>query len=282
MGVKAVWGRSREPVMCFGTRGKTDKGRLSQAHSTAKRALEQPYFITIGGGEQVPEALRGRLIELVRGTGVYGETNAFVSDPEMRVRLEQWPVAIVISEVYSINGEPLLIEDLGFADRSILANAYDSVIRNDEQIEALWAALADRTVTRRWEIPLPPSFRDPGKVQLFGSRYPKLKYSSGEGRKVWKLQLSAERDQKLRREAKRLNRENNGGVPCCEACDFSDDKDSMFDAHHLRPISAGERESRVDDLAILCPTCHRWAHAKCEDRLDPLAIDEIRRQRAAD
>ena len=41
----------------------------------------------------------------------------------------------------------------------------------------------------------------------------------------------------------------------------------MFDAHHLQPLAVGIRESRVDDLVVLCPTCHRWAHAKAEDKL---------------
>ncbi|GLS36596.1 hypothetical protein GCM10010869_21870 [Mesorhizobium tianshanense] len=61
----------------------------------------------------------------MRVTGVYGETKAFVRDPDLMTRLAQWPVAVVLSEVYRIEGEPLLIEDLGFADKNILNNAYD-------------------------------------------------------------------------------------------------------------------------------------------------------------
>ncbi|MER8536669.1 HNH endonuclease [Mesorhizobium sp. M1005] len=49
----------------------------------------------------------------------------------------------------------------------------------------------------------------------------------------------------------------------------------MFDAHHLQPLAAGNRESRVDDLVVLCPTCHRWAHAKAEDKLSPIAIHDV-------
>lgn len=51
MGVKAVWGRSQESVMCFGSRGdpeKNDRGHFSQARRTAERAMKHPYFITIG------------------------------------------------------------------------------------------------------------------------------------------------------------------------------------------------------------------------------------------
>ena len=45
----------------------------------------------------------------------------------------------------------------------------------------------------------------------------------------------------------------------------------MFDAHHLSPLVLEERESLVSDLVALCPTCHRWAHAKAGDRLHPHA-----------
>lgn len=278
MGVKAVWGRSSEAVMCFGSRGNAalkDKGHFSQARTTAERAQTQPYFLTIGGGEQVPDALRGRVLELVRATGVYGETTAFVRDEDLRARLAQWPVAIIVSEVYTVSGEPRLVEDLGFPDRRILANAYDSVIRDEDQIERLWDALKDWNVERRWDVLPPPGFRDPGKVQMYGSMYPKLDSKSAEGKRVWKLQQEIERDPRLKREAKALNRAKNGGVIVCEACDFSDPLDSMFDAHHLQPLAAGNRESRVDDLVVLCPTCHRWAHAKADDKLSPVPVEEI-------
>jgi 5-methylcytosine-specific restriction enzyme A len=278
MGVKAVWGRSREAVMCFGSRGDAelkDRGHFSQARTTAERAQTQPYFLTIGGGEQVPDELRGRVLEFVRATGVFGETKAFVRDEQLRARLAQWPVAIVVSEVYSVKGEPRLMEDLGFPDRRILANAYDTVIRDESQIRQLWIALQNWEVERRWDVLPPPGFRDPRKVQMYSSLYPRLDSKSAEGMRVWKLSVEIERDPKLKRDAKALNRAKNGGVIICEACGFSDALEAMFDAHHLQPLAAGNRESRADDLVVLCPTCHRWAHWKTEDKLSPVAISEI-------
>lgn len=50
----------------------------------------------------------------------------------------------------------------------------------------------------------------------------------------------------------------------------------MFDSHHLDPLACGIRESRIDDFAVLCPTCHRWAHVHGVDRLQPLAVNELR------
>ena len=104
MGIKAVWGRIEESIMSFGSRGDpTTKlgGYYSQAKRTAERALQQPYFVTIGGGEKVPDTLNGRVLELVRGTGVYGETTAFVRSEELRARLAQWPVAVILCEVFA-------------------------------------------------------------------------------------------------------------------------------------------------------------------------------------
>ena len=278
MGVKAVWGKSDEAVMCFGSRGdaaKKGKSHYSQARITAEKAQEQPYFVTIGSGKHVPGELRGRAIELVRATGAYGETSALVTGSLLLKRLEQWPVAVVLSEVYSIDGEPLLVDELGFDSMNILANAYDRVMRYNDQVEALWSALKDRNISRRWEVQLPSGFRDPGRVTLIGSLYPKLNANSSEGRKIWKISREIERDPKLKREVKALNRKKNGGLLCCEACGFIDQLDGMLDAHHLQPLAAGVRDSRADDLVILCPTCHRWAHVKAPDLLSPLSVAEI-------
>ncbi len=196
------------------------------------------------------------------------------------LELAQWPVAIVVSEVYKVMDEPRLVEDLGLPDRRILTNAYDSVFRDDDRIQQLWDALKDRKVERRWDVMPPPGFRDPGKVQMCGSIYPRLDSKSEEGKRVWTLSQEIERDPRLNGEAKALNRARNGGVLVCEACRFSVPLDSMFDAHHRDQLAKGLRESRVDHLAVLCPTCHRWAHAKAENKLSPVPVRHIAKLRA--
>jgi len=37
---------------------------------------------------------------------------------------------------------------------------------------------------------------------------------------------------------------------------------SLLDVHHKCPIEEGVRYTTVDDLALLCPTCHRIDHAR--------------------
>lgn len=74
-------------------------------------------------------------------------------------------------------------------------------------------------------------------------------------------------------------------VLCCEACGCEERMGldtlaaSEFEAHHREPLAAsGEeaRKTRVDDLSLLCASCHRLIHAvmRSEQRMVP--VDEFR------
>ncbi|MDD2867214.1 HNH endonuclease [Neomegalonema sp.] len=99
--------------------------------------------------------------------------------------------------------------------------------------------------------------------------------TSPEGKEIWRLQKEPERNPALVREAKRRNRERHGGRLRCEACGFPYADPRMFDAHHKTPLRAGERDSSAEDLAILCPTCHRQAHLS-PNRLIPHDVAALR------
>ena len=281
MGVKAVYGRSPGPesVICFGGRGTkpNDSAYFSQGRSVAERAIEKPYFITIGGGAEVQEPFDGHVIELVRATGVYGRTDVFVKTPATLKRLQQWPVSVVLTEVYRIEGEPRLIEDLKFTDKKILTYAYDGVVFYDEHVEALWEALKDFAVIRRWDIQPPPGFRDPHKLYFRLKLYPQV--SVEEGKKILKECLVLERNSAAAKAAKDRNRDANRGKYICEGCDLSDEERGLFDAHHLQPLAIGPRISTIDSYAVLCALCHRWAHFKADDKLSPLPIAGLRKLR---
>lgn len=102
---------------------------------------------------------------------------------------------------------------------------------------------------------------------------------SSEGKKIWRIQKKRERGRQLAAAAIERNKERNDGWIKCEACGLADRVRSMFDAHHRRPLAAGERVTNVNDIAVLCPNCHRWAHVKVANRLSPLSIDEVARAR---
>ena len=77
-----------------------------------------------------------------------------------------------------------------------------------------------------------------------------------------------------------INFHRNGGRIVCEACNLAGGDMRLFDAHHLEPLATGIRESRPEDFAVLCPTCHRWAHCLASDLLQPLSVTEVRVRRA--
>ncbi|MDP3821973.1 MAG: HNH endonuclease [Burkholderiales bacterium] len=60
----------------------------------------------------------------------------------------------------------------------------------------------------------------------------------------------------------------------CQACGFCLKVGNRYvvDCHHLFPLALGVRETLLDDLVSLCPTCHRIAHT----RNVPLMIADIR------
>lgn len=282
MGVKAVFGRSTVPVMCFGSHGDAalrDRAHFSLGRRTAEAAMTQPYLITICGGDEAPADIDGRILELVRVTGAYGETKAFVGAGPALHRLGRWPVAVVLGEIFEVVGEPDLISDLGFTNRNILANAYDGVRRDEKEILRLWDAIKTYPLRRRTEIDLPLGFSDPGRVVLCSTMYPRIRKATPEGERIWVLQQKAERNRGLAQDAKAKNRAANSGVLICEGCDFSHEKSVLFDAHHLNPVATGYRESTVDDFAILCPVCHRWVHYLAPDILQPLQILDLRAAR---
>lgn len=61
----------------------------------------------------------------------------------------------------------------------------------------------------------------------------------------------------------------------CQACGFhlKVGKRYVIDCHHLHPVALGVRNTILDDLVSLCPTCHRIAHT----RDVPLELADIRR-----
>lgn len=275
MGVKAVFGQLSSHVLCFGGRGTVnDRSYFSVAKSAAHRAVERPFVVTIGAGENVRPGLDGRVLNVARVSYVYGPTNLFVTDPSEVIRVAQWPVAIVLHDAWTIGGLPHLVDDLGMPDRTILAGAQDGIVRPDNKVEALWRALED-TPLELAVLPLPANFFDPGKPTLAISKLPFIPKNLGteEGERVWKRQLKIERDPAIAREAKARNVAR-FGKPTCLACDFAHPDQAMFDAHHPTPLAVGARITLPEHLEILCPTCHRRAHRK--SRLDPYSLFELR------
>lgn len=271
MGAKAVFGPISSHVLCFGARGERHETRyFSVPAGAARRAIEAPWVFAIGGGSNVRDGLEGCVLNIVRVSCVYGETSAFVNDDEAS-RLAQWPVAIALHDVWELTGHPHLVRDLGLPDRRLLAGSQDGIVRPEEHFGSFWEAVRGHRVTLK-TLPWNRDFHDNGKPRLVSQLLPKLAAGSEEGKAVWKLQVSLERDPSHAREAKRLNMARHG-IYTCEACLFPNNDAAMFDAHHPNPLCAGVRTTRPEHLIVLCPTCHRRAHRK--ERLTPYSLEEL-------
>lgn len=271
MGAKAVFGPINSHVMCFGGRGSPSANRYySVARGAARRAVDAPWVFAVGGGANVRDNLQGHALNLVRAACVYGETSAFVPPSEAN-RLAQWPVAVALHDVWELDGYPHLIDDLGLPDRRLLAGSQDGIVRPEEHFPLFWEAVKDWPVTLK-ALPLFLDFHDSGQPRLVSRMLPALKASTEEGKDVWKLQLSRERDPALSRAAKQLNVAK-FGVCTCEACSFGHEDTGLFDAHHPNPLCAGVRTTLAEHLVVLCPTCHRRAHRK--EKLSPFTLGEL-------
>ena len=87
-----------------------------------------------------------------------------------------------------------------------------------------------------------------------------------EGRLTYRLHRRRERDPKLRKN-KIQSALKSQGLLRCEACGsdlqfrYGELGSMIFECHHLIPLSeTGETVTRMDDVALLCPNCHRIAH----------------------
>jgi predicted HNH restriction endonuclease len=100
-----------------------------------------------------------------------------------------------------------------------------------------------------------------------------------EGKEVFRLHKSKERNKELIRVAKQKRLLTDKKL-CCQVCNFSfTDKygelgSGFIEAHHLFPISQliEETETKIDDLALVCSNCHRMLHR----RRPWLTLDELK------
>ncbi len=95
-----------------------------------------------------------------------------------------------------------------------------------------------------------------------------------EGKTVFRMHRSKERDRHLRNEKIRDSQLRNGGAVPCQICgiDYSEVfglSRPLIDSHHLVPLSEVDVETTtsLSDLALVCPTCHRALHMSenCSD-----------------
>lgn len=109
-------------------------------------------------------------------------------------------------------------------------------------------------------------------------------HEAGEGGLVLRAHLVRERDAGLRKK-KLADVQRRHGRIACEVCNFESGATfgpgfaDVIDVHHVVPLhTSGEVTTKLSDLALLCPNCHRALH-KSSQWLTPRALRELRERR---
>ena len=122
-------------------------------------------------------------------------------------------------------------------------------------------------------VPFPPPPIRPEQLALLGDIE-----LAAEGRKKLALHFVAERSRSNR--IRFLHVRRLGGSLTCDGCDvdlaatLGPEYSEVVQLHHTQPLSLGHRQPRLEEFALLCPTCHAAVHFR---RVDPLPIPELRR-----
>ncbi|MDR6901501.1 HNH endonuclease [Rhizobium miluonense] len=124
----------------------------------------------------------------------------------------------------------------------------------------IWAEFGERPdEVRRIAAAIKAGVATAGSEEL-----PEVDQELPEGRLLTALHIRRERNSKVRKLL--LDDRRRLGLRC-EVCDLSRPdldismQEAMFEAHHLIPLAeAGQRKTRLADLALLCACCHRLLH----------------------
>lgn len=116
-------------------------------------------------------------------------------------------------------------------------------------------------------------------ITIVGSeQLPHVEEELPEGRLLTALHVRRERNPKVRKML--LDDRRTAGLRC-EICHItrpeldSSLQEAMFEAHHLVPLSeAGERKTKLNDLALLCACCHRLIHRAMSSKAAWISIPE--------
>lgn len=90
-----------------------------------------------------------------------------------------------------------------------------------------------------------------------------------EGKEIYRLHKSKERNRELIKAAKEHHLKNDSKL-CCQVCSFSfvdtygEIGHGFIEAHHIFPISQliEETATKIEDLALVCSNCHRMLHRR--------------------
>lgn len=186
----------------------------------------------------------------------------------------RWSVAFPITESYSIHGRPLAGDVLGPAAMKRLFAHPSSTLRPLNDVERAAVAglpLAPRDSRNGWigvedEVGMAErSEIDPATRRAIDADLAAAAMEGVTEERRAKVRLRAawlaDRFVAERRRAGSLRCDECGFDAVAKAAGMGIRARSLLDVHHKAPLDEGVRYTTTADFALLCPTCHRFAHA---------------------
>ncbi|THV22279.1 HNH endonuclease [Peteryoungia ipomoeae] len=119
-----------------------------------------------------------------------------------------------------------------------------------------------------------------GIATVGSEQIPEIEQELPEGRVLTAIHIRRERNPKVR---KMLLDDRRVAGFRCDICDLARPdleeplQEAIFEAHHLVPLAdAGERKTKLADLALLCACCHRLIHRAMVAKARWMGLDEAR------
>lgn len=249
--------------------GKPNPGHESDPRYLADRAAHKKVAGKLVGVHRIMHVARS-LREIVGNDDYEWLQDTWASGAERH----RWSVAFPIIESYSIPSKPLASEVLGaeimkrvFARQSAYLRSLskeDAACLAELEIEPRRTQGAWFAIQKECEI----AARNPVDEETDALIGDDLSGAALEG-------MTEEQKRMIRRRAASLAHKfvlqrTRQGLLACDDCGFDPAERasgvgvaprSLLDVHHRFPLEEGIRVTTLEDFSLLCPTCHRVAHA---------------------
>lgn len=213
-----------------------------------------------------------RDLETIIGSEQFSRLQDMWAQGEKRWR---WSVAFPIVESYDIIDRPKAKDVLGEPGYRRLfqrSSATLRVLNQEERAALVNLELKQRPAENAWI-----GIEDEFALAEASEIDERIRRAIERDLPGWALEgIEEERRVKIRKRAAWLahefiKRRRRDKTLRCDECQFDPTKvsgltgfnpRSLLDVHHMHPLDEGVRYTTVKDFALLCPTCHRIAHAR--------------------
>ena len=239
------------------------RGRIEARQAEGRRG---PFLIAMGSLRGVeaqggaPNALIGVALasDVVMGAPMLLHERHLRSPHNLKNGLFRWPEGIPLLRIWLCDPPQPYVDFTGFDPSFRVWQAAD-MLPPDRVVPGLSEGIL-RVMVREVEIdraqPLPKAVAGLLTWQ--------------EGHRKWREIGERVRDREAVRAALTANAARHGRLQC-ETCPYTPAEDpgvpkgygrQMMDVHHRHAISHSVRTTALEDLMVLCPTCHRRAHVQ--------------------